>query len=304
MNMDQKKRWFELFTLHGADALTPDEHAELQAILRRDAAARRLWFVHQDVEMGLRAHLAAAPVASAPLKSARKPAYWLQWRPLTAAAAGIVFGMLYTSVVFGFVTQRQLRIQTLLTEGFEDAEMIHDRGVPSRMEVWSGDLQAPQDAEGDVKPAEGRRMVTLPPVEKRDFSYAFRFVDVSALPPLSAGQTREIEVTAQFHGAMPGVHERFQIRLAAFADDVAGAREIWVRNHVDELALLHVAKTVRVPSSTAGWTTLRSTMDVPAGTRLLLVSLAAGVVDADAAKTAHYLDDVQIRLITHEAPLP
>lgn len=44
--------------------------------------------------------------------------------------------------------------------------------------------------------------------------------------------------------------------------------------------------------------------DLACWTRLLLVSRAAGVVDADAPKTAHYLDDVQVHLITHPAPLP
>jgi hypothetical protein len=215
----------------------------------------------------------------------------------------LVFGLFSASLVYGFVSQRHISVQSLLMEGFENETMIRDRGVPGRAGVWSGDLLSPQGAEVNVKPVQGLRMVTLPPVEKRDFSYAFRFVDVSALRSMSAGQTREIEVTAQFHGASAGVRDRFQIRLAAFAEDVAGAREIWVRNHVDELSLLHVAKTIRTPAGTVGWTTLRSTMDVPAGARFVLVALAAGVVDTAAPKTAHYLDDVQVRLITHE-PLP
>jgi hypothetical protein len=41
-------------------------------------------------------------------------------------------------------------------------------------------------------------------------------------------------------------------------------------------------------------------MEVPAQTRWVLVSLAAAVADEAAAKTAHYLDDVQIRVITHD----
>jgi hypothetical protein len=52
-------------------------------------------------------------------------------------------------------------------------------------------------------------------------------------------------------------------------------------------------------------------MDVPAGARLVLgwcsvgarlvlVSLAASLVDPELRKAAHYLDDVQVRIITHD----
>lgn len=41
-------------------------------------------------------------------------------------------------------------------------------------------------------------------------------------------------------------------------------------------------------------------MDVPAGVRLVLVSLAASLVDPELRKAAHYLDDVQVRIITHD----
>lgn len=119
--------------------------------------------------------------------------------------------MFCTSVVYGFVSQRHVSAQPLLSAGFEDVAMARDHGVPSRAGVWSGDLETPQGEAGDPKPAEGLRMVMLPPVEKRKFSYACRFVDLASLPPESARQTREIEVTAQFHGTAPRTKKRFQI---------------------------------------------------------------------------------------------
>ena len=88
MNPESKKRLFELFAAHAADSLTPEEHALLQETLRHDAEARRLWFVHQDVELGLHAHLPAESLVL-PNVSA-KPNRWLSWRPLAAAAAVLV----------------------------------------------------------------------------------------------------------------------------------------------------------------------------------------------------------------------
>ena len=290
---------FDIIRRHRDGEATPDERAQLESCLRTDPALRAAYvrYMNLDVALG-----AAAKTNSPPVKvKVGFRSRWLQWRPLTAAAAGLMIGFLSAAVVFGFVTQQGRSVQSLVTEGFEDVEMLRFPGLPSRAEVWAGNFEAPQGAEGDVKPAEGQRMVTLPPVEKQKFSYAFRFVDLAALPPLRVGQTRELEVSAQFQGSAPGVSDRCQIRLVAFAEDVAGAREIWKKDRLNQQALLHVAKTVGLTPDEAGWTTLRSSIAVPAGARLVLVALAAGVVDDAAPKTAHYLDDVEIRLITLEA---
>ena len=298
MSPEKKKRLFLLFAGHAAENLTPQEHSELQDCLRSDRGARHLWFLNQDLEVALHARKSSLPEPS----SGRAPnlARWYARRPFTAAAAGIVLGVLCTSMVFALVTRQQIQTRTLLSDGFEDAAMVRDHGVPARVHVWSGDLDVPQAGTGEVNPAEGQQMVALPPVDKRKFSYAFRFVDLTTLPALSGSQTRQIEVTAQFHGAPQGSKSRFQIRLAAFAEDAAAAREIWIRDRVDEQALMHVAKTVIGKPADRGWTTARSTMDVPASARLVLVSLAASVADSELTKATHYLDDVQIRIITQD----
>lgn len=89
MKSEQKKRLSELFTAHAADSLTPEEHAELQTNLRNDAEARRWWFVHQDVEMGLRAQATAKKIATpkAPITVS-----WHSWRRFAAAAAVVLLG--------------------------------------------------------------------------------------------------------------------------------------------------------------------------------------------------------------------
>lgn len=287
--------------------LTEAHAAQLSALLQESKEARaRYWeaaAVHGLLENSLQQASLRVITGEAGRETNRSQRR-LTWRPLAAAAAGLVFGLFSASIVFGFVAPSRLHVLTLLKEGFEDAAMARDRGVPSRVEVWSGDLLAPQEAVGDVKPAEGVRMVTLPPVEKRKFSYAFRFVDLTKLPVTGMKQSRQIEVTAQFHSSERGMSDRFQIRLAAFAEEAAEAREIWVRDHVDEQALMHVVKTVKTKRGDDGWMAVRSVMDVPAEARVLLVSLASAAGDNDSLKTTHYLDDVQVRLITQDAVLP
>lgn len=298
----------ELIQRRLSGLLTEDEVAAFEASLAAHAELRRLYldFVNLDVALASKAasddvarELIAAPAS---VRGSR----WLKWPAIAAAIGGVLIGLSAASLVYGIVAQRQqVTSQTLLTEGFEDEAMPRDRGLPRRAGVWSGDLLGPQGGAGGVAPAEGRHMAVLPPVEKRKFSYASRFLDVSALPAGSPGRSRQIEVTARFHSAASddsaGELDRFQIRLAAFAEDIPAARAIWIEGKLDELALLHVAKTVRPQPENRGWTTVRSAIDVPAGARYVLISLAAGVADEEATKTEHFLDDVQVRLITRDA---
>ncbi|QOV87630.1 hypothetical protein [Humisphaera borealis] len=285
--------------------MTEVEASELQAALGSDAELRRLYldYMNLDVVLASKAESSEGTRELIVSRVNRPVSRGFQWRRLSAAASvGLLVGLFSASLVYGFVMRRQVKTQSVLTEGFEDVAVPRDQGVPHRVGVWSGDLLAPQGAERGVTPAEGLRMVALPPVEKRKFSYAFRFLDMAALPENGTAPSRRIEVTARFQGALPGVQDRFQIRLAAFSEDAEGARAIWVGGQVNEQALIHVAKTVTTAPDVSGWTTLQLSTDVPAGAKHLLISLAAGVADDEAPKTEHYLDDVQVRLINHEAP--
>ena len=54
MRPDQQDRLLELFAAYSHETLTELEHRELQAVLHVDVEARRLWFLHQDLELGLK----------------------------------------------------------------------------------------------------------------------------------------------------------------------------------------------------------------------------------------------------------
>jgi len=69
---------------------------------------------------------------------------WIAWRPLTAAAAGVVFGMFCTSMVFGFVVQHGVEKKTPLAvfaPGFEDAQMPLARDFPARFGALGGAMR-------------------------------------------------------------------------------------------------------------------------------------------------------------------
>ena len=54
MTPDQQWCLHELFTNCSQGTLTETEYEELQAVLRTDVDARRLWFLHHDLELGLK----------------------------------------------------------------------------------------------------------------------------------------------------------------------------------------------------------------------------------------------------------
>ena len=54
MTLDQQNHLLELFTAFGQGTLTEGELRELQTVLRTDIEARRFWFLHQDLELGLK----------------------------------------------------------------------------------------------------------------------------------------------------------------------------------------------------------------------------------------------------------
>ncbi len=54
MTPDQEGRLLDLFVAWTQETLTEADYRELEAVLRADVEARKLWFLHQDLELGLR----------------------------------------------------------------------------------------------------------------------------------------------------------------------------------------------------------------------------------------------------------
>jgi hypothetical protein len=296
MTPKQKNRLFTLFTALETERLTEAEHSELQELLRADPDARQLWFVHQDIGVGLSS---SQGLRVPPVKTARKER-WLSWRPVTAAAAGLMIGVFSSSLVFGFTMLNKPHIDFVLFDSFEDRDLGLQAGIPTAADVWSGNVRGWRAQDGEVIPAEGQSLVTLPKVEKRRFSYAYRIVDMAKFPMLALGQSRQLEVTARFRGTAKGVRNSFQIRLATFIEDSATASRIWEKDQINERALNHVVKTEHAEDT--DWITVRSVVDVPAQTTTVFMSLAAAN-GVNEPSSHHFLDDVKIRLITHDKPL-
>ena len=91
----------------------------------------------------------------------------------------------------------------------------------------------------------------------------------------------------------------FQIRLAAFSQVPHEVRPIWNDSEVlFDQVLQHVGRNhITKPGQDSEWHKLGASIEIPPGTRSVVISLGAGMVDSNADKSNHYLDDVRVSLV-------
>lgn len=194
---------------------TDEQIVRLNNLLRTDAAARDLYLqladTHSCLAVDERLWAKRATSSRSTLANPSSQGRWfasLFARPITAAAVGLVIGLVSASVAFACVIPRlrpeAARSVPLFTESFEDEMMAPQRGFPSRAGVWSGDLSGNIPAETDLKPKGGERMVRLAPHDRRKFSYAWRIVDLDAYPMPTGVESRQCQrATSTSQSSLP-----------------------------------------------------------------------------------------------------
>jgi hypothetical protein len=127
-------------------------------------------------------------------------------------------------------------------------------------------------------------------------------VDLRQLAPAPAGAARVVRLAASFRAAPSEIRDRYMARAAAFVEapseiDPRWMNDLWgsEENH----AVATAARAVTFQPGTPGWQTLHLTMDLPPGSRFLVVSLRAATMHGKPEmRAAHYLDDVRVMLET------
>jgi len=230
---------------------------------------------------------------------------WLAWRPLTAAAAGLVIGLFSASVVWAFAGNG--RSWSLLRESFEGDGFRWHSGFPTQLGQWGGDEAKIVTKEAGVAPKEGMRMLKLEPKTTDLSSRTHCIADLQNQQKALGSTTRQIELRASFHPSVLGKKDRYVLRAAAFADGPEKVEERWMNDlwmEIDEHALAYAARGVSVPAGTDGWQAITLMIDVPPGSRILVISMWAATMDGKPDnRSAHYLDDVRLSGVINE-PLP
>lgn len=299
-------RFEALLLAYEEGALLPEDLAEFKQFLATSRPARQ-----RLVECGVLQSVASNVFVQETVTgvSPQKTSPWIVSHPLMAAAAGIVLGMFCTSAVFAFVAPMLGKPVTLLDDSFESAPVPMATGVPAEAGRWSGDFAEIVGGQNGVAPHGGAKMWRFLRADNAvdagpQPSYvgeAIRIVDLHPLRREGVKAGSPIEISAWFAAGttIPGTRYHWNIKVAAFEGSIAEAPKLWGKWAEECTSLVRR----EVPLEQEGqWQRVSVTMSLPANADFLVFECAVVqrqplVSQGVAQFQAHYLDDVQVRVL-------
>ncbi len=314
MNDPAHNEWHRLFSAALNGTITEAEKTQLATLLKTSAEARQLWFLYHDNECGL-AELKPRYMATSTGQLPRTRLAWLTWRPLTAAVAGLMFGMFCTSVVFAYVVPLA-RSMTLLDDGFEGTPTLVSK-VSLEPGVWRGDHAEVVGTERDMMPESGQRMLRFlradfqgkPRAIGGHIADVYRLIDLREYRHEFIGGGAVVQASARVNATPFPENEKFGCAISIFAFDEESlpdsASYIGTALENDANAMVRSSRTKldRDPSS---WQRLNTEMRLPANTEFLVVRLHINQLfasDGSSVFTGSYADEVRV-ILTQRTPLP
>lgn len=334
MNTD----WHDLIQRYVAGTIDDEEARTLQDALKNDDDLADLYLGYMNLDVALEAHagsratihdLLVSPISPLPYE-ATGAAKWLSWRPLAAAAAGLIIGLFSASVVWGYVGPAAARSISLLQESFESTTpppLVS--GIPVEAGRWSGDYSEIVGEFRGVKPTSGEKMLRFvradyegKPMSDGYIGDLFRIIDLRDTAYDVARGDASVSVEARFFSLPQNVPGRGLCGVSVYAMDALPAPS----ERREFLEMLQNTKTVlgggsldsgmailatavqsvrQVP--TKNWQTVRNELHLPSGARYLLLHLS--LLDPRGAQAPQprefaglFIDDVRVTL-THRASL-
>jgi hypothetical protein len=312
--MTSKNQQSELIQCYIEGPVTQLQVNELQQQLRTDPAFRRLFARYANLDAALGDGRLAAPSVARPASPVRQQSTfkWLSWRPLAAAAAGLVFGMFCTSVVFAYAKPKPsfagAKPLPLADADFESTSPIPARGIPDRAGVWSGDFSRLVGARNGITPKHGLRMLQIlrsdnEESSEHEHSYVGEVAQVIDLRPLRAalsGAEHSVDVSAYFNSIGMGRDGKceFAVKAAAFQGNIADAPRLWADH---EASGSRSNRAVEADSDPRTWQRVATALVLPANADFLVVECAVVFKGTQKEQGAtefpgHYVDQVEVRL--------
>ncbi len=312
--------WHELIQRYIAGTTTADEVMRLQQSLKTDAELRTLYLDYMNLVVALEAKAEAVEMApDFPQPAIIHPKHrnvWLQWRPLAAAAAGIVFGILCTSVVFAYVAPLAGKAIQLLQESFESGPAPMVTGVPVEAGRWSGDYSEIVGEQQGVKPASGKKMLRFLRADYEGKTNAdgyvadlYQLIDLRPYRSEFADGGAVLQFFAGFNAFEFPANEAYGCLMSMHALDAEMVRSGTLSDrqvlNADALAMTS-SNRLMLDRNPATWQRQTAELRLPPNTEYLLLHVAVTHATKSPRRTVfdgHYLDDVRL-VLTRRAPLP
>jgi hypothetical protein len=313
--MNQEEVTLELIRLYLEGLSSEEETRRLEAEILHNPQVRRTFLRYARTDAALAAHRRPAPENSdrASLFSSSF-FHWVSrsslWRPLVgAAAAGLILGMICTSVVWAYVSPALTKHVVLMQESFESASVPLPTGIPRMAGIWGGDYSELVGEHQGVRPARGETMLRLlsPEYEGKTEqnsvrSDMYRVVDLSPFRHEIERGEAMVQISALFNSKSPvdACRSDALITLYAFQGSHAFNQAHPMDSRLSQEAIAKVRKSIsQLDSNPDTWEKLLAEMRLPAEADFLVIHI--GMKPTPSTKPADsyaglYVDDVRLFL--------
>lgn len=296
---------------------SPEDAEALSHLIETNAAVRTRYLDFAELHASLMGDENLRSPEFVPFTSSTPTWNWFSWRPLTAAAAGIVFGMLCTSAVFGFVVPTAGKVMTLLQESFESGPAPLATGMPVKAGQWTGDFSEIVGGQQGVKPETGGKMLRFLRADyegkvKPEGSYAgdlYRLIDLRPYLNEFTDGRAVVRTSAGFNSASFPERERYScvVRAYALSAEMVMSGAFLNGASLRDGALATASKGMpQLDRDPRSWQRVESELRLPAEAEFLLIHVSVSNLTKDEVKDAfrsHYLDEVRVSLL-QRSPLP
>ena len=218
-----------------------------------------------------------------------------------------MIGLFSASVVWAYVVPRGGEItrtsQEIVFEGFEDAEMKLRPHLPFKANQWFGRVVS-VSPEGGVSPVEGSRVGQLSPVSGHRSESVRYMVDLDDYPELARGHVQSLKVKAFFSAPFTRQEPKFRIALAAFSEAPGDVRQAWrEEREFGERVLQEVVRNhLHAENELGDWHEVSASLEVPEGSRSIVISLGVFHLHPDKPVSDFYLDAIEVQLVDTYEP--
>jgi hypothetical protein len=306
----------ELLRKHLNGTLSTEESVTLEAAMESDPALRAEYLDLVALEVGLEewAETYASKMPESPgfLSGPAPTNPWFRWRPIAAAAAGLLLGGIGSATALTYVAPLFSAVAPIFRESFESIPAPATTGLPNGETGWVGDYGELVDSWQKIRPASGRKMYRWIAANNQNdhkstscVGELYRVVDLHAHRALIAEGKAVIQASAQFNSiAFPGSESyNCAISVMAFPGPNPPARET-LREIVTGVTPATMARQNHrgMDRNQDTWEKVSCDLRLPSDTRFIVVQCSMAHATLEQRRLTfdgHVVDDVRVSIGRH-----